>query len=142
MLLEIRKVQVWRGEIDNLLGAAAALLERLAPAGVDLQFIFTRPHPKKPEAGLIFLAPITGKEQIRTALDAGLAPALDVAMLYLQGPNRPGIGYEIMSQLAVAGIPMQGMSTSAAGPCFGAYLAFDNADDASLAVQVLATLDL
>ena len=43
--------------------------------------------------------------------------------------------------LAVAGIPMQGMSISAAGPHFGAYLAFSNADDASKAVQVLANLD-
>src|ERR1051326_7026120 len=104
MHLEIRKVQVWSGEINDLLGAAAAMLERLAHAGADLQFLFTRPHPRKPEAGVIFLAPITGDEQIGAARQAGLSPALDVAMLYVQGPNRAGIGYEIMSQLAVAGI--------------------------------------
>src|SRR5512134_1535662 len=107
MPLEIRKVQVWCGEIADLLGAAVPMLEQLARAGVDLQFVFTRPHPRKPDAGVIFLAPISGDEQIHAARKAGLAPALDVAMLYVQGSNRAGVGYEIMSQLAVAGIPMQ-----------------------------------
>ncbi len=142
MLLEIRKVQVWSGEITDLLGAAAALLEHLAHAGADLQFVFTRPHPRKPEAGVIFLAPISGDKQMQVAREAGLGPALDVAMLYVQGPNRPGIGYEIMSQLAVAGIVLQGLSISGAGSRFGAYLAFNNPDDASKAVQVLATLEV
>lgn len=141
MLLEIRRVQVWTGEIDDLLGAAAATLERLAHAGADLQFVFTRPHPRQPEAGMIFLAPITGEEQIQMARKVGLAPALDAAMLYIQGPNRPGISFEIMSQLAVAGIPLQGMSISAVGDRFGAYLALNNSDDANKAIQILAALD-
>jgi hypothetical protein len=142
MPLEIRKVQVWCGEIENLLGAAVVMLERLARVGANLQFVFTRPHPRKPAAGVIFLAPITGDEQIQAAREAGLAPALDVAMLYLQGPNRAGIGYEIMSQLAVAGIPLQGLSVSAAGDRFGAYLAFNNVNDAAKAVQVLAEMEV
>ncbi len=142
MPLEIRKVQVWSGEILDLLGAAAAKLENLTQAGVDLQFVFTRPHPTKPDAGVIFLAPISGPTQIQAARKVGLAPALDVAMLYLKGPNRTGMGYKLMSHLAVAGIPLQGLSISAAGDSFGAYMAFNNPDDATKAVQVLALLDV
>lgn len=142
MALEIRKVQVWSGEVVDLLGAAAAKLEHLANAGADLQFVFTRPHPQFQEAGVIFLAPILGAQQINAAREIGLQPAPDVTMLYIQGPNRAGIGFQLMSQLAVAGIAMQGMSFSAAGQKFGAYLAFNNTDDATTAVQVLATLQL
>ena len=68
----------------------------------------------------------------------GLAPAVDIAMLCVEGDNRGGIGYKIMSQLAVAGINLRGLSISALGDRFAAYLAFDNADVATLAIQVLA----
>lgn len=141
MPLDIRRVQVWCGEIPDLLGAAAARLQMLSRAGADLQFVFTRPHPHRDEAGIIFLGPISGQEQIQAARDIGLAPALDMVMLYIQGPNRPGIGFELMSQLAVAGIALESLSISAAGPRFGAYLAFANPDELTKAVQVLATID-
>lgn len=142
MPLEIRRIQVWCGEIPDLLGAAAAKLEHLARAGADLQFVFTRPHPENPEAGILFLGPISGSEQIEAARTVSLAPARDLVMLYIQGPNRPGIGFELMSQLAVSGISLVNMSISAAGPRFGAYLAFSNPDEATKAVQVLAAMDV
>jgi hypothetical protein len=140
MALEIRKVQVWSGEISDRPGAAAAKLEVLARAGADLEFIFTRPHPTRADTSMIFLAPVSGPEQMAAAKVAGLAPALDVAMLCVEGDNRPGFGYELMSRLAVAGINLRGLSISAVGSRFAAYLAFDGPDTATLAVQLLATL--
>lgn len=119
-------------------GAAAAKLEVLTHAGVDLEYVFTRPHPSKRDTGLIFLAPIRGPEQTKAARAAGLAPALDVAMLCVEGEQRPGIGYELMSQLAIAGINLRGLSVSALGDRFAAYLAFDDADTAAQAIQILA----
>jgi hypothetical protein len=62
-------------------------------------------------------------------------------MLRVEGANRGGIGYELMSRLAVAGINLRGLSISAVAGHFAAYLALDNTDTAALAVQVLATLD-
>lgn len=140
MGLQIRKVQVWSGEISDRTGAAAAKLERLAQAGADLEFVFTRPHPNKSQAGIFFLAPISGPAQIEAARAAGLGPALDVAMLCVEGPNRPGMAFDIMSHLAVAGINLAGISISTLGERFVAYLAFDNSDQATQAVQILATL--
>jgi hypothetical protein len=141
MALQIRKVQVWSAELPDRPGAAAAKLELLAQAGADLEFAFTRPLPHKPDIVALFLAPISGPEQIQAARSAGLGPALDVAMLCVEGDNRPGIGFAVMSRLAVAGINLRGLSISAVGQRFAAYLAFDNADTAALAVQVLATLE-
>jgi len=140
MSLAIRRIQVWSGEIPDRPGAAAAKLEQLARAGADLEFVFTRPHRTQPETSVLFIAPIAGPEQIQAARTTGLGPALDVAMLCVEGENRPGIGYEIMSRLAVAGINLRGISIAALGGRFSAYLAFDNADVAAQAVQVLATL--
>jgi hypothetical protein len=140
MDLDIRKVQVWSGEIPDRPGAAAAKLELLARAGANLEFIFTRARPHRPESVVLFLAPITGPEQIAAARAAGLAPALDIAMLRVEGANRGGIGYELMSRLAVAGINLRGVSISALGDRYAAYMAFDSPDVAVQATQLLATL--
>jgi hypothetical protein len=140
MHLNIHKIQVWSGEVPDRPGAAAGKLEVLNRAGANLSFLFTRPHPHKAHLGMIFLAPIVGLEQTRAAQSVGLTPASDVALLVVEGENRPGIAYQIMSHLAVAGINLQGLSISAVGDRFAAYLAFDNCDVATQALQLLATL--
>ena len=140
MALQIRRVQVWSADVPDRPGAAVAMLEQLARNGADLEFIFTRPHPNKPDTSVLFLAPITGPEQAQAARLTGLAPSLDVAMLCVEGDNRAGIGCELMSCLAIAGINLRGLSISAVGERYAAYLAFDNPDVATQALQVLATI--
>jgi hypothetical protein len=140
MAFRMQKVQVWSGEIPDRPGAAVAILERLAHAGVDLEFVLTRPKRDNPQASTIFLAPITDPDHIQAAKDAGLTPARDIAMLCVEGDNRTGIGYEIMSRIAVAGINLRGISVSTFQHHYLSYLAFDNADDLTMAIQLLATL--
>jgi hypothetical protein len=140
MALQMHKVQVWTCEIPDRPGAAAAKLELLAHSGADLEFIFTRPIPGKADTSALFLAPIGGPQQIEAAQMVGLAPSRDMMILSVEGDNHAGIGYELMSRLAVAGINLRGLSISSLGSRFAAYLAFDNADTATLAIQVLATL--
>jgi hypothetical protein len=141
MPLNIRRVQAWSGEIPDRPGAAAAKLEALTRAGAELEFLFTRPNPNKLDTSVIFLAPITGPEQMQAARDAGLGPALDVAILWVEGDQRPGISYEVMSRLAIAGINLRGISISSIGRRFAAWLAFDSADTATMGLQILATID-
>ena len=141
MPFQIHRVQVWSGVIPDRPGAAAGKLEALARAGADLEFVFTRPDRKDPDTTRIFLAPISGPEQTAAAQQAGLAPAPDIAMLCVEGDNRPSTSYEIMSRLAVAGINLRGISVSSLGHRFAAYLAFDNPDVATLALQVLVTVE-
>jgi hypothetical protein len=141
MPLSIRRIQAWCGEIPDRPGAAAGKLAYLNEAGAELEFIFTRPNPNKPDVSVIFLAPITGEEQMAAARKAGLGPALDVAMLCVEADTRPGISYDIMSKLAIAGINLRGLSVSCVGKRFAAYLAFDNLDTLTMAVQILATMD-
>lgn len=140
MAFRMHKVQVWSGDISDRPGAAAAKLELLARAGADLEFVFTRPKRTDPDASVIFLAPIEGPAQSEAARRVGLEPARDIAMLCVEGENRPGMGYELMSRLAVAGINLRGLSVSTVNHQFAAYLAFDNADDATMAIQLLASL--
>src|SRR6516225_3802304 len=107
MAFRMHKVQVWTGDLPDRPGAAAAILERLAHAGVDLEFVFTRPRRDDPQVSQMFLAPIVEPEHIQAAKKAGLTQARDIAMLCVEGDNRAGIGYEIMSRIAVAGINLR-----------------------------------
>src|SRR4051794_8033946 len=141
MTLDVRRVQVWCGEIPDRPGAAAAKLEALKRSGADLALVFSRPNPHKPETAILCLAPITGPEQIQAARSVDLGPALDVFMLVVQGPHRPDMGFDIMSRLAIAGINLRGFSLSSTVPHFSAHLAFDDHDDLTHAIQVLATID-
>jgi hypothetical protein len=141
MPLQIRRIQAWCGEITDRPGAAAAKLAHLNAAGADLEFIFTRPNPLKPNTSVLFLAPIAGPEQQQAARAAELGPALDIAMLCVENDSRPGISYDIMSKLAIAGINLRGIAISNTGKRFAAYLAFENVDAVTLAIQILATID-
>jgi hypothetical protein len=140
MAFRMHKVQVWTGDIPDRPGAAAAILERLAHAGVDLEVVFTRPRRDNPHLSQIFLAPIVDPKHIEAAKEAGLTQARDISMLCVEGDNRTGIGYEIMSRIAVAGINLRGLSVSTLEHRYASYLAFDNADDLTHAIQLLATL--
>ncbi len=141
MALTIRRIQVWCGEIPDRPGAAAGKLAHLAHAGADLEFVFTRPHPHRPGVSILFLAPIAGNEQMAAARRAELGPALDVFMLCVEGRNRPGISYDVMTNLAIAGLNLKGISISAVQDRFVAYLAFENLDVVTQAIQVLSTID-
>ena len=99
-----------------------------------------RPHPTRSDLGILFLGPLQGAEQTEAAAEVGLAPARDISMLCVEGDNRPGIGYQVMHLLAVAGINLRGLAISSVGDRMAAYLAFDSADNAALAIQLLATL--
>src|SRR5437762_140347 len=90
MPLQIRRIQAWCGEIPDRPGAAAGKLAYLNDAGAELEFLFTRPNPIKLDTSVLFVAPITGPEQMDAARKAGLGPALDVAMLVVEGETRPG----------------------------------------------------
>jgi hypothetical protein len=141
MALAMHKIQVWSADMPDRVGAAAAKLETLARAGANLEFVFTRPSPNNPGNTAVFLAPISTPEQIEAAQSAGFSPATGHTMLCVEGKNRPGIGFDLMSRLAVAGLPLQGLSISSLGDRFAAHIAFDNADSVTQAIQVLATLD-
>ncbi len=118
MALRMHRVQVWSADVPERVGAAAAKLEVLARA-----------------------APIEGPEQTAAAQAAGFTPAQDTAMLCVEGQNRSGIGFELMSRLAVAGLNLGGLSISLVGDRFAAYLAFDDTDTAMQAIQVLASVE-
>src|SRR6516162_5882295 len=71
MPFEVKKLEVWTGEIDDQVGGLASRLEPLANAGVDLQFLVARRQAHLPGRGVVFLSGISGARGTKAAAAAG-----------------------------------------------------------------------
>jgi hypothetical protein len=137
MPYDVKKLDVWTGEIDDTVGGLATKLEPLAKAGVDLQFLVARRQPSRPRRGVVFLSGIAGAKGTKAAAAAGLAKASDVVALRVEGPNKAGAAYQITRRLADAGLNLRGVSAGVMGRKFQLFLAFDSAADADTAARSL-----
>jgi hypothetical protein len=136
MSYQVKKVEVWAGEIDDQAGGLAAKLEPLADAKVDLQFLIARRQPHVPGKGIVFLSGLKGARAARAATAAGLSKAANLFSLRVEGPNKPGACYALTRRLADAGINLRGVSAGVMGKKFLLFLAFDSADDAATAARL------
>jgi len=135
MNLEINKVDVWAGEINDRPGGLAQALALLADAEVDLECVIARRDGEG--KGSLFVTPIKGARAQKAAQSAGLKRAEDVATLKVEGTDAPGLGHRITQSIADAGINMRGVSAAVIGRKFVAYLGFDSAEDATKAQRAL-----
>lgn len=136
MAMEIGKADVWAGEIDDRAGGLARVLESLAGAGADLEFVIGRRRAEKPGAGVVFVCPVRGKKAQDAARNAGLKAA-DVPTLRVVGADKPGLGGRMMRAIAEQGINVRGLSGAVVNGKFVAYFGFDSADDAARAAKAL-----
>ena len=137
MAVEIKKVDVWVGEIPDRPGGLGKKLEVLAEAGANLEFVISRRQPDKRGKGIVFLAPVRGAAQARAARDAGLSKATRMHSLRVQAPDRAGLGAMMTRAIADAGVNMRGLSAAAMGRRSVCYLAFDTDADAKKASRAL-----
>ena len=140
MAVEITKVDVYAGEIEDRPGGLAEKLQVLADAGADLEFVIARRQHEEHEQGgkgVVFVAPLKGAKATRAAKEAGLAKTDSLHSLRLMGPNKAGMGARISRIIADAGINMRGLSAAAIGNKAVVYFAFDSEQDARQAAKVL-----
>jgi hypothetical protein len=140
MGFKLDRVHVWSGEIADQAGGMVSMLSPLAQAGANLQYISTRRLATKPGVGVIYVAPVTGPNQVRAARHIGLAETHDTVVLRVEGDNEAGLGFRLTQQWALAGISLQALTMSVLGNKFVGYAAFDTVDDANRAAQILADL--
>jgi hypothetical protein len=133
----VSKVDVWTRAIDDTPGSLAAVLEPLADAGVDLQFLIARRRTLVPGKGVVFLGGISGARGAKAAAAAGLNKATDITGLRVEGPNKAGDCHRVTRLLADAGINLRGLSASVIGRKYVLILGFDTAGDAATAARLL-----
>ena len=135
MAYTISKVEVWAGDIFNRAGMLARVLEALANAGAQLEFIVSRRLTRN--TGRVYVAPITGDKQRQAAADVGLVAASGMHSIRIEGPDRVGLGAGIARCIAAAEINVRGVSAAMIDRRSVIYLAFGSKDDAATAVKVI-----
>lgn len=140
MALKVGKADMWSVMIDDRAGGAAEKIEPLAKAGANFEFVLARRTPEQPGRGVVFVAPVKGVKVVQAARNAGFEKPAEIQALRVEGTNKPGITAKMMRALADAGISFRGVTASAAGRNFVAYVALDNAADAARAASLLRRL--
>ena len=140
MSFRLDRVHVWSCEVPDEAGGVASKLHALADAGANLEYVGTRRLTDKPGAGVLYIAPVTGPEQIRAAKAVGLREVFSPVIVRVEGDNRAGLAARLTREWALADISFTGLTMTVLAGRFIGYAAFDNAADANKAATILASV--
>jgi len=130
MAVTVKKIVLWRREVENRPGALASTLAPLANAGVDLHVVMAYRYPGDETKAAIELYPVAGKKSVVAAQEAGLS-ASSIPALLVQGDNRPGLGHAISRAIADAGINLGFLVTQVVGRKYSAVFGFESEAEAT-----------
>jgi hypothetical protein len=128
MAVTVKKIVVWRTEVEDKPGALSGVLAPLAEVGADLQVVMGYHYHGGEHKAAIEVCPVSGKKSATAASKAGLA-ASAIPTLLVQGDNRPGLGHAIAQAIAEAGINVSFLVAQVIGTQFSAVMGF--ADEAA-----------
>lgn len=136
-MMSVTSIDVWSAPVRDESGGLAAVLAPVAMAGADLEFIAARRESDKPGEGVVFIAPLEGREQHQAAERVGFRPA-EIGMVRVEGPDSPGVAAALMQELlAASGLSIRGASAVARHRHCCLYLAFDSREEAEQAAEIL-----
>lgn len=136
MPLTVKRIVLWRTEVDNKPGTLACVLEPLAQAGADLRLGMGYRHPSSEGKAAIEIYPIAGKKLIAAARAAGLSPSTIPALL-VEGANKPGLGHALACAVAGAGVNLTFFVAQVVGKTCSAVMGFETEEDAKKAVPAI-----
>ena len=136
MALSVKKINLWRGELEDKPGALAKVLAPLAAAGSNLRLVMGYRLGGTAGRAAVELFPVTSKKATAAASGAGLATVSTPALL-VEGDDRPGLGHTIAQAIADAGIDVGYVVAQVAGKRYSAILGFSADADADKAVGLI-----
>jgi hypothetical protein len=136
MALTVKRITLWRTEVDNRPGVLAKVLGPLAEAGADLQVVMGYRFPGNETKAAIEVYPVSGKKATNAASTAGLS-ASTIPTLLVEGDNRQGLGKEIAEALAEAGVNLGFVVTQVIGRRYSTVIGFEREEDARKAARLI-----
>jgi hypothetical protein len=138
--MKAQRVDTWAAAIKDKPGALAAKFKALSAAGANLEFVIARRSPEKRGAGVVFVTPIKGAKQTKTARAAGFKKTKSLHTVRIEGVNKRGQGMRLTQALADKGFNLRGLSAAAIGNRFVAHIAVDKGADAAKVMSVVKSL--
>ena len=136
MAVTVRKIAVWRTEVDNRTGALAQMLETLSAGRGSLDVVMGYRIPGQHERAVIEVWPVSGQKMSQAAEAVGLRPS-ETPTLLVMGDDRPRLGHAMARALADAGINMVFLVAQVVGRRYSAVFGFESPADADRAVGLL-----
>ena len=136
MPVKVKKITLWRKELENRAGTLSEALEPLAKAGADLQVVMGYCYPGERTRAAVELFPVASKKMTGAAQSVGLS-ASGIPTVHVEGDNRAGLGHAITRALADAGVNLDFLVAHAIGRKFSAVFGFENDADAAKAVTLI-----
>jgi hypothetical protein len=136
MAVTVKKIVLWRKEVENRPGALANTLASLASAGADLQVVMGYRYPGQESKAAVELYPVTAMKSVAAAKEAGLT-ASSIQAYLVEGDNRPGLGHAISQAIADAGINMDFVVAQVVGRKYSAIFGFESEADATKGAAVI-----
>ena len=136
MAISVKKITLWRTEVENKPGALSSVLAPLAEVGVDLQVVMGYRYHDEENKAAIEVCTVSGKKPTTAASKAGLA-ASAIPTLLVQGDNRPGMGHAIAEAIAEAGINVMFLVAQVIDTRFSAVMGFEDEEASKQATTVI-----
>ena len=136
MPVKVKKITLWRKELENRAGTLAEALEPVAKAGADLQIVMGYCYPGDRAKAAVELFPVAAKKATAAAQAAGLS-ASGIPALHVEGDNRAGLGHAIARALADAGVNLDFLVAQVVGRKYSAVLGFESDADAEKASSLI-----
>jgi hypothetical protein len=136
MPVTVKRITLWRRDLENRPGALATVLDPVARAGADLQVAMGYRVPGQEERAVIELAPVQGRKASAAAEQAGLRPS-EIPTLVVQGDNRVGLGHQLAREMGDAGINMAFLVALVVGRRYSGVFGFDSDEDAKRAADII-----
>jgi len=136
MPVTVKKVALWRKEVENRPGTLAEALDPLAAAGANLRVVMGYALPHQPGRSVIEVFPVTGKRATAAALGVGLGVS-SIPCLVVEGDDRPGLGSRMARAVAGEGVNLAFLMAETVGRRFSAVFGFENDADAEKAIRAI-----
>jgi hypothetical protein len=136
MAVTVKKVVLWRKEVDNKPGTLAGTLAPLAQAGANLRVVMGYALPGEARRSMIEVFPVSGKKATAAAGGAGLA-ASPIACLHVEGDDQPGLGSRLARAVGDQGVNLAFLVAETVGRRFSAVFGFESDADAARATPAI-----
>ena len=136
MAVTVKKIMLWRKEVENRTGMLAGALAPLANASADIHVVMAYRFPGQGSKAAIELYPVTGRKSVTAAKEVGFSASAIPALL-VEGDNRAGLGYATAQAIAGAGISLDFLVAQVVGRKYSAVFGFESDADATKCAAII-----
>jgi hypothetical protein len=137
----VKRILLWRKEVENRTGVLAEALEPFAKAKADLQVVMGYRYQGPENKCAIEIYPVKGNRLTASAQAAGLT-ASSIPTLLVEGDNKEGLGHAITKAIADAGVNLSFLVAQVVGRRYSAVIGFENEADAEKAGTLIKKVTL